>query len=65
MEDTIMTECQKITTEILNRVKDSFIKRIDACINAESEQFEHLNKIDIGIYFYKNLHGVQFLRHPV
>ena len=30
------------SVETLNRVKDSFIKRIDACINAEGEQFEHL-----------------------
>ena len=42
LKDAIMTECQKITSETLNRVKDSFIKRIDACINAEGEQFEHL-----------------------
>ena len=37
------TKCQRITTETLNRVKDSFIKRIDACDNAESDQFEHLS----------------------
>ena len=42
LKNAIMTECQKITTEILNRVKDSFVMRIDACINAEGEQFEHL-----------------------
>ena len=41
-QDAITTECQRISTETLNRVKDSFIKRIDACINAEGEQFEHL-----------------------
>ena len=42
LKDAITTECQEISTETLNRVKDSFIKRIDACINAEGEQFEHL-----------------------
>ena len=42
LKDAITTECQRISTETLNRVKDSFIKRIDACINAEGEQFEHL-----------------------
>ena len=41
-KDAIITECQKITTETLIRVKDSFRKRIDACMNAEGEQFEHL-----------------------
>ena len=41
-QDTITTECQRISIETLNRVKDSFIKRIDAYINAEGEQFEHL-----------------------
>ena len=41
-QDAITTECQRISTETLNRVKGSFIKRIDACINVESEQFEHL-----------------------
>ena len=41
-QDAITTECQRISTETLNRVEDSFIKRIDACINAEGEQFEHL-----------------------
>ena len=41
-QDAITTECQGISTETFNRVKDSFIKRIDACINAEGEQFEHL-----------------------
>ena len=38
-QDAITTECQRISTEILKRVKDCFIKRMDACINAESEQF--------------------------
>ena len=42
LKDAITTESQGISTETLNRVKDSFIKRIDACINAEGEQFEHL-----------------------
>ena len=42
LKDAIKTECQRISIETLNRVKDSFIKRIDACINAEGEQFEHL-----------------------
>ena len=42
LKDAIITECQKITTETLIRVKDSFIKRIDACIQPEGEQFEHL-----------------------
>ena len=41
-QDAITSECQRISTETLNRVKDSFIKRTDACINAESKQFEHL-----------------------
>ena len=41
-QDAKTTECQRISTETLNRVKDSFIKRIEACINAEGEQFEHL-----------------------
>ena len=41
-QDAIITECQRISTETVNRVKDSFIKRIDACINAEGELFEHL-----------------------
>ena len=36
-QDAIATECQRISTETLNRVKDSFINRIDACINAEGE----------------------------
>ena len=30
------------SVETLKIVKDSFIKKIDACINAEGEQFEHL-----------------------
>ena len=38
----ITTECQRISTETLNRVKDRFVKRINACVNAEGEQFEHL-----------------------
>ena len=42
LKDAIITECQIITTETLIRVKDSFIKRIDACIQAEGGQFEHL-----------------------
>ena len=41
-QDAITTGCQRISTDNLNRVKDSFIKRIDACINEEDEQFEHL-----------------------
>ena len=40
--DAITTECQRISTATLNKVKDSFIKRIDECIKAEAEQFEHL-----------------------
>ena len=36
-QDAITTECQRISTKTLNRVEDSFIKRIDACINAEGE----------------------------
>ena len=28
--------------ETLDRVKDSFIQRIDPCVNVEGEQFEHL-----------------------
>ena len=42
LKDAIITECQKITTETLIRVKDSFVKRMDAFIQAEGEQFEHL-----------------------
>ena len=42
LKDAIATECQRISTETLIRVKDSFIKRTDACIIAEGEQFEHL-----------------------
>ena len=42
LKNAIISECQKITTETLNRVKGRFIKRIDACINVEGEQFEHL-----------------------
>ena len=42
LKDVITTKCQRISTETLNRVKDNFTKRIDACINAEGEQFEHL-----------------------
>ncbi|KAK2702960.1 hypothetical protein QYM36_018485 [Artemia franciscana] len=42
LKDAILTECQKITTETLIRVRDSFIKIIDTCIQAEGEQFEHL-----------------------
>jgi len=42
LKDAIITECQKITTETLIRVKNSFIKRIDACVQAEGGQFEHL-----------------------
>ena len=42
LKDAIISECQKITTDTFNRVKDSFIKRIDACINVEDEQFEHV-----------------------
>ena len=38
LKDEITTECQRISTETLNGVKDSFIKRV----NAEDEQFEHL-----------------------
>ena len=41
-KDAIITECLKITFETLVRVKESFMKKIDACINAEGEQFEHL-----------------------
>ena len=41
-QDAIATECQRISTKTLNRVKDSFTKKIDACINIEGEQFEHL-----------------------
>ena len=33
LKDVITTECQRISTKTLNRVKDSFIKSIDACIN--------------------------------
>lgn len=33
---------ESIDSEILKRVRNSFIKRISACINAEGEQFEHL-----------------------
>lgn len=32
--DKITPECQRINTETLKRGKDSFIKRIDACVNA-------------------------------
>ena len=41
LKDTT-TECQWINTETLKRAKASFIKRIDACVNIEGEQFEHL-----------------------
>ena len=69
LKDAKTTECQKISTETLNRVKDSFIKRIDACINAEGEQFEHLLwLLLIKLLFIsnlKNLHGARLLGHPV
>ena len=39
LKDAITTECQRISTETLNRVKDSFKKRIDACNNAEVNNF--------------------------
>ena len=42
LKDAITTECQRISIKTLNRIKDSFIKSIDACFNAEGEQFEHL-----------------------
>ena len=42
LKDEITTECQRISTETLNRVKKSFIKRINAFANAEGEQIEHL-----------------------
>ena len=42
LKDAITTECQRISTETINRVKDSFTKSIDACSNAEGEQFEQL-----------------------
>ena len=42
LKNVIISESQKITTETLNRVKNSVIKRTNACINAEGEQFEHL-----------------------
>ena len=42
LKDAITTACEGISTETLNKVKDSFIKRVNACVNAEGEQFEHL-----------------------
>ena len=42
LKDAIISEYKEITTEILNRVKDSFIKRIDGCIHVECKQFERL-----------------------
>ena len=38
LKDAIISECKKISTETPNRVKDSFIKRTDACINVDDKQ---------------------------
>ena len=69
LKEAIIFECHRINTESLKRVKHSFLKRIDACVNAEDEQFEHLehqfmimiNEIDIHTYFYEHLYGARLV----
>ena len=42
LKDAIITDCQEMTGETLVRVKHSFIQRINACTQAQAEQFDHL-----------------------
>ncbi|RZB40388.1 DDE 3 domain containing protein [Asbolus verrucosus] len=38
----IFEECADITPETLDRVRRSFLRRIDACERSRGRQFEHL-----------------------
>ena len=44
LRHAIITECQNINPATLRNVKNSFAKRIRACLNQNGSQFEHLLK---------------------